>query len=154
MYVSIRPVKPADYPAVNMLGTRSYEESYYESEESFASKMAGYPDGCFVADLDGIVGYVISFPYKLGQACPLNQLFELVPKPDCYYIHDLCVLEDFRGKGVATQLAERVLARKWEVTALVAVNGTGSFWRRFGFQAFAVVNYHGNKAEYMLKLAG
>ena len=150
MNVSIRPTKTSDYSAINAIGTASYPENYRADELSFNSKMQGYPDGSFVADLDGIVGYVISFPYVIGKPCPINSVFELELKPDCYYIHDLCVLDEFRGKGIANKLAERILEIKWEVVALVAVMGSNKFWRKFGFRAFASLEYYGRKAEYML----
>jgi ribosomal protein S18 acetylase RimI-like enzyme len=150
MNVSIRPTKISDYPAVNAIGTASYQENYFEGELSFESKMRGYPDGCFVADLDGVVGYVISFPYKLGMPYPIDSMFELVNNPDCYYIHDLCVLDEFRGKGIAKRLAERVLG--WPIVGLVAVGGSGKFWRKFGFLGFASIDYYGLKAEYMLRI--
>jgi len=150
MAVWIRPTKISDYPAVNAIGTASYPECYYEGDASFESKMMGYPDGSFVADLDGVVGYVISFPYILGKPYPLDTAFKPVAWPDCYYIHDLCVLKEFRGNGIANKLAEQILAKDWNVFALVSVAGSGKFWRKLGFRGFAAINYYGRKAEYML----
>lgn len=150
MDVCIRPTKISDYPAVNAIGTASYPENYAEDELSFNSKMQGYPDGCYVADLDGVVGYVISFPYVLGRIYPINTAFELTMEPDCYYIHDLCVLDEFRGKGIAKKLAESVLS--WPVIGLVAVMKSRGFWQQFGFQSFASIKYCGKKAEYMLRI--
>jgi N-acetylglutamate synthase-like GNAT family acetyltransferase len=57
--------------------------------------------------------------------------------PDCYYIHDLCVLPWAQGAGVGGALCERVLhvARTLglESTFLVAVQGSAPFWQRSGF---------------------
>lgn len=150
MQANIRQTKSSDHPAINVLGTASYPENYHEGYGSFESKMIGYPEGCFVADLYGIVGYVISFPYLLGRPYPIDEHFFPVEKPECYYIHDLCVAEEFRGKKIASGLAEKVLEKKWQVFALVAVLGSGRFWERFGFRSFAVIDYYGRKAEYML----
>jgi len=150
--VTIRPTRSTDYAEVNALGNAHHLAEHYESDESFESKMRGYPDGCFVAELDGIVGYLISFPYTLGKLCPLNELYSPVQKPDCYYIHDVCVLPDFRGMGVAKQLAAKALEGDWAVVGLVAVAGAGGFWRKLGFREFAVIEYYGRRAEYMLRL--
>jgi len=150
MQATIRPVKISDYSAVNAIGTANYSSNYYEGAKSFESKMAGYPEGCFVADVDGVVGYVISFPYVLGKPYPLNELFTPTPNPDCYYIHDVCVAPEFRGKGIAKQLAERVFAADWDILCLVAVQKSNAFWRKLGFRGFAALEYYGQKAEYML----
>lgn len=150
MHVTIRPTKTEDYAAVNALGTASYPENYYEGDESFESKLRGYPDGCFVADLDGIVGYMISFPYLVGQPYPIDSMYRPVQGPDCYYIHDVCVMEEFRGNGIAHQLVAQALAKPWTVFGLVAVMRSSKFWRKFGFRSFASFNYYGRKAEYMI----
>lgn len=150
MAVCIRPTKISDYPAVNAIGTASYADNYDEDSSNFDSLMRGYPDGSFVADLDGVVGYVVSFPYTLGRPFPLDSVFKPATQPDCYYIHDLCVLQEFRGKGIANKLAEQILAKDWNVFALVSVAGSGKFWRRLGFRGFAAIEYYGRKAEYML----
>jgi ribosomal protein S18 acetylase RimI-like enzyme len=151
--LTIRPTTPTDYAAVSALGSAIHSADYAESEECFTSLMRHAASGCFVADLDGIIGYVISFPYRLGQVYPRNSPYTPVEEPDCYYIHDLAVLPEFRGKGVATQLARQVLAQEWPVVGLVAVNGSRGFWWKLGFRGFAVISYGGHKAEYMLRLA-
>lgn len=148
--LTIRPACSKDAAEIAAIGTASYPEQYYESPENFESRLTGYPAGCFVADLDGLVGYIISFPYRLGSVCELNQPYTAEPEPDCYYIHDLCVLKEFRGRGIAKQLAERILELKWGVIGLVSVNGSGKFWRKLGFRGFAEIKYCGRKAEYML----
>lgn len=149
----IRPAQYTDYKAVSELGDAVYAGNYEESAASVASKITGYPAGCFVADLDGVIGYILSFPYRLGQSYPLNATYEPVAESDCYYIHDLCVAPEFRRKGVASELLEPILAQKWPVIGLVAVQGSSKFWRLHGFLSFAAVQYNGKKAEYMLRIA-
>ena len=148
--VTFRPITPKDYAAVNAIGTAEYPRNYYECDNSFESKISGYPHGCSVADLDGIVGYVISFPYVLGRPFPLGEIYSPVDNPDCYYIHDLCVLKEFRGKGIAKQLAKVALNNTWAAVALVSVVSNIKFWEKLGFRGFAEIKYGGQKAEYML----
>jgi ribosomal protein S18 acetylase RimI-like enzyme len=151
-FATIRTARKSDYSDVAEIGTKSYSEEYYKGEESFFSKMEGCPSGCFVADLDGVVGYAISFPYVVGKSFPIDSFFVLVDAPNCWYIHDVCVAEDFRGMGIARMLAKKVIETGWNVVCLTAVQGSEEFWERFGFRSFFELNYCGKKASYMMML--
>ena len=54
-----------------------------------------------------------------------------------YYIHDVAVLPEGRGRGLARECVERLLGvaegRGYETCCLVSVYGTGRFWGRWGF---------------------
>lgn len=147
---TIRAARKSDYSDIAEIGTKSYSEEYYEGEESFFSKIDGCPSGCFVADLDGVVGYAISFPYLVGKSFPIDSFFVLVDNPNCWYIHDVCVAEDFRGMGIARMLASKVIEMGWDVMCLTAVQGSEGFWERFGFRSFFETDYCGKKASYMV----
>lgn len=150
--VSIRTAKASEYSEISAIGTANYPENLYEGDESLKSKMEGYPDGCLVADLDGVVGYIISFPYMLGKPYPIDEIYNPEGNPDCYYIHNLCVMPEFRKKGIARMLARRVLEFRWPVVCLVAVMESERFWHKLGFRGFAEIDYYGLSAEYMLKI--
>ena len=150
MKVNIRHAHPDEYAEICDLGTKSYSEEYYEGEESFSSKLKGCREGCFVADLDGIVGYAISFPYVIGKSFPIDSYFVPVDDPNCWYIHDLCVAEDFRNKGIARILAENIIEHSWNVVSLTAVQNSESFWNKMGFRSFFKLNYCGHEAHYMM----
>jgi ribosomal protein S18 acetylase RimI-like enzyme len=150
MTLSIRKINSKDYNEIENIANESYSEDYYESDESFISKVEKFPDGCYVADLDGVVGYVISFPYYVGKSFPINTNYEIVENPNCWYIHDLCVVERFRNKGVAKTLAKEIIKKSWNVVALTAVQNSTSFWNKFGFLSFKIVNYCNQKADYMI----
>lgn len=149
MKINIRFTKPEDYSEISRLGTNSYEDNYYEGEESFISKMEGCPEGCFVADVDGIIGYIISFPYLIGKSFPIDSFFVKTENPNCWYIHDLCVSKDFRKKGVAKELAKTVIDAN-AVLALTAVQKSENFWAKMGFRSFFELDYCGSKAKYMI----
>lgn len=146
---NIRNITPEDYYNVCDLGTKSYPNNYYEGEESFISKMQSCAEGCFVADVDGIIGYIISFPYLIGKSCPIDCFFEPVDNPNCWYIHDLCVSEDFRNKGVAKNLVKTVL-NNHNVFCLTSVMNSEDFWSKFGFRSFLEIDYYGKKSKYMI----
>jgi ribosomal protein S18 acetylase RimI-like enzyme len=150
MKLNIRLTKKSDYYEISDLGTKSYPANYYEGEESFTSKIKGCYEGCFVADLDGIIGYVISFPYLIGKSYPINKFYEKTENPDCWYIHDLCVSKEFRGKGIAKKLVETVINGKSNVFCLTAVENSENFWRRMGFRSFFELEYCGLSAKYMI----
>lgn len=150
MKVKIRNTKPSDYDEICELGTKSYPNNYYEGEESFISKIKGCYEGCFVADLDGIVGYVISFPYLVGKSYPIDSFYEEVEKPNCWYIHDLCVSKEFRGKGIAKELANQITNNGEKVFCLTAVLGSDNFWNKVGFRSFFDLEYCGRSAKYMI----
>lgn len=146
----IRKIIPKDYEEIENIANESYSNNYYETESSLISKIENFPDGCLVADLDGVVGYAISFPYYLGKSFPINTNYEIMEDPNCWYIHDLCVVKRFRKKGVAKMLAKEIIKKSWNVVALTAVQDSKSFWSKLGFLSFKVVNYCNEKADYML----
>jgi GNAT superfamily N-acetyltransferase len=147
---TIRTAIKSDYSDIAKIGTKIYSDEYYESEESLFSKIDGCPSGCFVADLDGVVGYAISFPYVVGKSSPIDSFFFLVENPNCWYIHEVCVAEDFRGMGIARMLASKVIEVGWDVMCLTAVQGSEGFWERFGFRSFFETEYCGKRASYMI----
>jgi formate hydrogenlyase subunit 6/NADH:ubiquinone oxidoreductase subunit I len=62
--VIIRPIQSSDFEEISDIGTNNYPDEYYESNESFISKVKVYSSGCFVCLLEEkICGYIISFPY-------------------------------------------------------------------------------------------
>ena len=116
MKVNIRHPKPNDYSEITDLDTEKKEK-----KETFISKIEGCYEGCFIAELDGIIGYIISFPYAIGKKFPINNFFEPINDPNCWYIYDLCVSKDFRGKGIGTSLTKEVLENSWNVVCLTAM---------------------------------
>lgn len=112
---------------------------YPEDDAVLAEKLALYPGGCLVLEgTDGVTGYVLSHPYPFGQSPALNAL--LVTLPDaggCYYLHDIALLPEARGKGAATRSVTMIMdhARDngFDRIALTAVNYATSYWTRLGF---------------------
>lgn len=148
----IEPISTGHVEAVSLLGTSCYPSNYYEDDASFESKILGYPQGCFMAMEGGVLlGYVISFPYILGEVHPLNFTYSPTQNPDCLYIHDLCVSPFNRGGGVGSALATRVLSIPIWPKALVSVLGSSPFWEELGFETLRNLNYHGGLGHYMIK---
>ena len=152
MRTIIRPILPEDADELARIGTVNYPAEYEESSAAFRSKIAGYPAGCWAAEVAGqLAGYVVSFPYQLNHVFPINTRYTQVGTPDCYYVHDLCVNRNWRGLGIATQLATAALAHGWPVTALVAVLDSRPFWEKLGFVRVRELEYCGRPATYMTR---
>ncbi|KAI1310893.1 acyl-CoA N-acyltransferase [Xylaria venustula] len=109
-----------------------------ERDVVFAERVKLFPEGCLVLEeCARVCGYAISHPIRHGQPPALDSLLgEIAPDADQFYIHDVCVLPNFRGGGYATGAVKKLLtlAERYAATCLVTVYGTTSFWARFGFR--------------------
>ena len=136
---SWRPMAAADLPAVMAVAAQVHPD-YPESEAVFAERLALHPAGCLVlAGGEGIGGYVLSHPWRVGQVPALDSLLGPLPDDaDAYYIHDLALVPAARGGGAASTGVERLAAHARDAgfgrMALVAVGNSAGFWRRHGFR--------------------
>jgi len=120
---------PLIYEMANLI-----HKDLHEDLGVFVERLTLFPEGCFVL---GDVGYAISHPYTKN-APPLNTLIHSIPEQaTCLYIHDVAILEPFRGCGAASALVSHMndlaLKKGLREMALTSVYGTESFWRRQGF---------------------
>ncbi|KAK0638579.1 hypothetical protein B0T16DRAFT_338639, partial [Cercophora newfieldiana] len=111
-------------------------------------------------------GYAISHPICKDQPPDLDSLLgSIAPDADQYYIHDVALLPEFRGKGSAaegvTRLLEVAERGGFATSCLVSVYGTTSFWRRFGFEVVDAseglakkLEGYGDDATYMVRKNG
>jgi len=111
-----------------------------ESDGVFAERAKLFPQGCLIlVDKDNrAYGYTISHPIREGQPPELDSLLgEIAPTADQYYIHDVAILPELRGRGLAAEAIRRLVnvGKQFSTTCLVSVYGTAPFWARFGFQA-------------------
>lgn len=134
-----RPMATADLPVVIAVAAQVHPD-YPEGEAVFAERLALHPAGCLVlAGGEGLGGYVLSHPWRLGQVPALDSLLGALPDDaDTYYIHDLALLPTARGGGAASACVERLAtharASGFARMALVAVGNSAGFWRRQGFR--------------------
>lgn len=135
---------------------RCYPPDLIESENSYLEKVAKFPHNSFIclerslgSDNDGdddsvsynALGYVITMSFPRFKLPALNtDSIEVHPEPDTLYIHDMAVVPESRGKGVAKALLDAAYEEAArhaaiERVALIAVRGADSFWRKQGFKA-------------------
>lgn len=113
-----------------------------ESESVFTERAELFPEGCLVlVENNEVRGYIISHPIRHRQPPALDSLLgQIAPDADQYYIHDLAILPQMRGKGLGVVGMEKIftVAGRYSTACLVSVYGTAAFWGRFGFVACAV----------------
>ena len=128
-----------DMPSVEQVAATVHPD-YFESGEVLAERQALYHDGAYVLEVgERIAGYVLSHPWRFGDAPALNSLLGALPDhADTYYIHDIALLPLARKIGAASQIIEALIkhaiAGGFPSISLVAVNRSSGFWSRFGFE--------------------
>ncbi|WP_239350480.1 GNAT family N-acetyltransferase [Microvirga sp. ACRRW] len=112
-----------------------------EDARVFEERQRLYPQGCLVLEEGGrIVGYALTHPWHFGSPPALNSLLGEIPsKATTYYVHDVALLPETRGKGYAVQAGERLARHAHDAgfgnMSLVAVNNSQAFWERLDFRA-------------------
>ena len=132
-----------------------------ERETVFANRLALYSAGCLLLVDDGsrnILGYVLAHPWKRDHSIMLDQIIEKLPIwPDCFYLHDIALLPETRGRGMgyAGIAAIEKIAHNERLPSisLVALSGALPFWTRNGFQPTGkpVSPDYGPDARYLSK---
>ena len=138
-----RPMTAKDLPAVDELSTRIHPD-FPERPEVLGEKFALFPQGCYVLAGSGpqIFGYCFSHPWTFGPPPALDGLLGALPgKPDTYFIHDLTVEAELRGRKHAAMLVAELIRLAAHLPVermmLVAVSGSAPFWIRMGFERTA-----------------
>ena len=136
----IGPLLPGDLDAVMLVQEQCYAPELLEGPEVFRAILAHQPDLCRVVLADSekrrVVGYMVAHrvrdtaaPPSLGEA-PGPGSF---PAEGPVFIHDVCLLEEARGRGLVTRLLGEIQEGAVHGMCLVAVQGTEAMWRRHGF---------------------
>ncbi len=134
-----RPMTRADLAAVGNIAA-GVHPGYPEDASVFEERLRLFPAGCHVcADGAAITGYILSHPWIDRQPPALNTLLGSIPVgADTYYIHDIALLGQSRGRNAARAILRQLieLARRSGFTnlSLIAVNDSAVFWRKHGFQ--------------------
>lgn len=130
-----------------------------EPAEIFAERISLCPEGCHVL-MSGqdMLGHAIAHPWLRGEPPAMNQMLgSLPPDADCWYIHEVALVEQARGRGgvraILQVLTETAAAAGIHVMALVAVEGASAYWEGLGFRQAplkeAQIGSYGGQAAYM-----
>lgn len=137
--VAWRAMTPADLRAVLAVAAEVHPD-YPEDEAVFAERLRLSPEGCLcLAHGERLAGYVVSHRWTARTPPALNSLLGAIPPAaNDWYLHDIALLPGARGTGAAGLAVEKLVALARDAgcarLALVAVNGSSSFWRRQGFR--------------------
>ncbi|WP_435417298.1 GNAT family N-acetyltransferase [Parerythrobacter aurantius] len=129
--LEIRPAKDKDVRAIADLVRRAYDELPAYTHGEIRGQLNNYPDGCFIAKLDGkVVGYCATM--RLDERVALADLtWEEVtgngfgsrhdPTGDWLYGYEMCVDPNVRGTRIGRRLYEerRALAERLDLTGIV-----------------------------------
>lgn len=127
-----------DLPAVVRIAEQVHPD-YPEGENVFAERLALFPAGCrLLAACETALGYLISHPWSRGDPPALDTPLGAIPEPaSTYYIHDLALLPETRGMGLAAEAIAGTAATARTLgcpsLSLVAVGTSFGFWEAQGF---------------------
>jgi GNAT superfamily N-acetyltransferase len=147
-----RPMTSQDLAQVQALADVIHV-SHPEDPEVLAERQRLYPQGCLMLVEGGrAIGYALTHPWR-AEPPPLNRLLHEIPAGALtYYIHDVALLPEARGRGHAVHAIDRLTAHAREAgfskASLVAVNRSQSFWEKAGFRVFAVPGLETKLASY------
>ncbi len=129
--LEIRSAKPADVRAIAALAKRVYVDFLPYTQSEIRGQINNFPDGCFVAVLDGkVIGYCATM--RIGGAVALNphSWDEITgngygsrhdPTGDFLYGYEMCVDPKVRGTRIGRRLYEerRKLAEREELKGII-----------------------------------
>ncbi|MBC2593367.1 GNAT family N-acetyltransferase [Ruficoccus amylovorans] len=135
----IDAMRAGDIPAAIQVQQASFEPHLLESRAVFEDRFGRFGEFFLVVrEGDELVGYALAFPWLLG-TCPENDrpFPAQLPKPDCFYLHDITLLARCRGAGTAVRMlasiSEMAVTAGFECLSLVSVAQAGGYWDRQGF---------------------
>jgi N-acetylglutamate synthase-like GNAT family acetyltransferase len=108
-----------------------------------------------------VQAYLFALPWLRSAPPVLNSTTCVLPaQADCLYLHDLAVAPSAREHGTGRALVQAFFhvlqERGLEYACLVAVQDSGNYWRRYGFQTMELNSFlqeklstYGSGAEFM-----
>ena len=149
-----REMRSADLPDVSRVAAVVHP-LYPEGDAVFAERLRLYPAGSrvLIDETGAVQGYVVSHPWSHGVIPALDSLLgALPPAADSYYIHDIALLPQARGRGAAqdgiTILAEHAACARFATMSIVAIAGTQAFWEQQGFRVVDLPSLTAKLASY------
>lgn len=135
---------PQHLPGLLAVQQACYGAALIEGAQVFARRLAS-PANCSLVleDAGQVVAYLAAYESVRHKVTPLQGDFEAVAAPDTLYLHDMAVLPQCAGRGLAQALLAplyaRAATRGLQRAALVSVQGSQGYWAR---QGYAVRSLH------------
>lgn len=133
-----RAMTAGDLPAVAEISATVHGR-YAESEAVYAERLALWSKGCFVwRQGEAIAGLLVAHPWHRATSPELGALLgSIPPDADSFYLHDIALLPETRGRGAGSAATAMVIECAREAgfrdVTLIAVNGAETYWAAQGF---------------------
>ena len=137
----VRPLNAHDVESLLHVQTVCYGDGFQESREVFVQRL-GCAHQCSIGVVregeQALKAYLATYWSNPGKITPLNGVFTPpAPGEQVLYLHDMSVLPELAGQGVARHLVQTLMAqacaRGLQQAALVSVQGPQTYWERQGF---------------------
>ncbi len=156
MQYQVRPMLASDVDAILGLQTLAYPGFLLESAGFFQNRLALAPLHCWVAQAsrDGLLGYLISYPWDAGLPPALDVALPALPADaDHWFLHDCAVAPSAQGLGVGQALLRAAAASAHagglRRASLVSLESAVGYWQRHGYLPVSA-----DSADLAEKLAG
>ncbi|WP_454724211.1 MULTISPECIES: GNAT family N-acetyltransferase [Cupriavidus] len=144
----LRPMTPADLPAVLGIQAQCYRGTLHESGAALASRLALSPATCWVAAPAGqpqvLAAYLFTHMWPQDSLPPLDGTLARhwdSGEQLTWFVHDMAVAPAGQGQGLAVRLYQAAHAAALDAglrsSRLVAVQAAAGWWGRLGYQQIA-----------------
>ena len=157
--MSIVQISEKSWDGILKIQEEAYTELPPEDVSILKSKWLASPDTCFIYsnNENKILAYLLSHPWGSDSPPKLNEKAPVNYDTSNLYLHDLALSNEARGRGIAKALVENLInnakAQGFTKILLVAVQGSSSFWGKYGFMVIdnvAICPSYGSDAKLMV----
>ena len=147
----LRIMNATDAAAVAEVQKKAYAAEACTGAAAIGKFIALHQAGCAVIEAEGrIIGYVLSHPAKAAELPPAKGADPAeVAIPDTYYVADVAVRSDERGRGVGIALLRHAISsaarcKPGATLHLTAFFGVHTFWEKYTFKVLGEVELKDN----------
>lgn len=160
----IQIIESVHWADILRIQAQSYQSGILEDEAVLRSKWQSAPEQNVVCvdDHNTILGYLLNHPWHTDEPPGLHESLDAGLPVKSWHLHDLAISPAARGKGVAHLLVQHVMEQVQRIAvssvSLIAIQGSTSFWSRYGFEAqtaaAASSDSYGDDAVWMKRQLG
>lgn len=138
--LTIDPIEETMWSGIERVQSEVYLDVEPDSTHQLRNKWLHTPDCCFAMRKDGeVLAYLLAHAWDSVYPPKLHQPLPAESQGQGLFLHDIAVSRRLTGVGAGTQLVKRLLATAGNLgfkhIRLVAVQGSGAFWQKLGFEA-------------------
>ena len=142
----LQPLAAAHLPGLAAVQQVCYGAALVEPTAVFAQRLHSPANASWAvvtrAQPTQVLAYLAAYQSQRGKVTPLHGDFAPVATPDTLYLHDMAVLPQHHGQGLARALLAQLLhsarQRGLRHSALVSVQDSQAYWQRQGYAVHAL----------------